>query len=523
MISLFLWLNADAAVDLTLRVPTERDLAEPEVESTGPIRGQLINFGGQASDLPGAWPRFRGANFDAISDEDISLARSWPESGPEVLWSLDVGEGYASAAVLNGRVYIIDYDHEKEADVIRCLSLDTGQDIWQYSYPIKVKRYHGMSRTIPAVTENYIVTIGPKCHVTCLDSTTGEFKWMMDLVGDFGTQVPEWYAGQCPIIDDDNAIIAPGGDDVLMMAVDCETGEIVWQTPNPNGWKMTHSSIMPVEFMSVKMYVYCASEGVAGVSAETGEILWEYDDWSIRQANISAPLDLGDGRIFLSGGYNAGSMILQLAQENDRIVPQPVFQPQFNIELSFQQGLDNGIVSDQLRKELRGNEIILSTEGVMVTIEEPENRWLIADGKKRYLIRKEQQELVFCTTRLKPAVFGSEQHTPILYRGHIFGIRPDKRLVCLDLEGNVVWDSSDFPRFGNSGLGPYSIADGKIYILDDEGLLTMAEASTSGYKQLAQAQVIEDGFDAWGPMAFASGRLILRDMYKMICLDISEK
>jgi len=135
------------------------------------LRGEFVQLDGVPADLPGAWPRFRGANLDAISsDVNVTLARAWPASGPKVLWSIDVGEGYAGAAVLAGRVYVLDYDREKQADVIRCLSLADGKEIWRYSYLVKVKRNHGMSRTVPAVTDKYIVTMGPKCHVTCLDS-----------------------------------------------------------------------------------------------------------------------------------------------------------------------------------------------------------------------------------------------------------------------------------------------------------------------------------------------------------------
>ena len=304
-----------------------------------------------------------------------------------------------------------------------------------------------MSRTIPTVTEKYIVTIGPKCHVTGLDSQTGEFHWMLDLVRDFGAVVPEWYAGQCPLIEDDKAIIAPGGS-ALMMAVDCNTGDIVWQTPNPHGWKMTHSSIVPAEFMGKRMYVYCTSGAVVGVSAEDGGILWEYPDWKIRIANVPSPLVVGQGRIFLSGGYNAGSMMLQLTEDNGTIKAEQLF-------------------------------------------------------------------------RLETDVFGSDQQTPIFYDGHIYGVRPDKQLVCLDLEGRIVWASSNINQFGPRGLGPYSIADGMIYILDDDGTLTLAEASSDGYNQLARAKVL-DGPDAWAPMAFASGRLIIRDMNRMVCLDIAE-
>ena len=119
---------------------------------------------------------------------------------------------------------------------------------------MKIKRDHGMSRTVPAVTDKYVVTLGPKGHVTCLDSKTGEFRWMLNLVKEYGTTIPQWYTAQCPLIDDGKAIIAPAGvlsdgtGGVLMMAVDCETGQIVWQTPNPDKWVMTHSSIVPMEF-----------------------------------------------------------------------------------------------------------------------------------------------------------------------------------------------------------------------------------------------------------------------------------
>ncbi len=210
---LYLWLTADTVIGLKERVPIPENAprAALEPEAAIKIEGKLIQLDGVPADLPGAWPRFRGANFDAISSEDVRLARTWPGQGPKVLWSIELGEGYAGAAVLAGRVYVLDYDQKNEADIVRCLSLGDGKDIWRYSYPVKIKRQHGMSRTTPAVTDKYVVTLGPKCHVTCLDSVTGEFRWMLNLVKEFDATVPDWYAGQCPLIDDGKAIIAPGG------------------------------------------------------------------------------------------------------------------------------------------------------------------------------------------------------------------------------------------------------------------------------------------------------------------------
>ncbi|MHC4154088.1 MAG: outer membrane protein assembly factor BamB family protein [Planctomycetota bacterium] len=445
--SLYLWLRGDAATGLEVRLAIPENVPQEGADEDGTPQWQDVfeQFDGVAADLPGAWPRFRGENLDGISAEDVPLARTWPVDGPSVLWSIDLGEGYASAAVLGGRVYVLDYDREKKGDAIRCFSLADGREIWRYSYPVKVRRYHGMSRTVPAVTEKYVVTMGPKCHVTCLDSVTGSFGWKLNLVRDYNTVVPDWYAGQCPLIDNGKAIIAPAGK-ALMMAVDCETGQILWKSPNPRGWKMTHSSVVPVEFSGRRMYVYCASGGVVGISAEDGGILWEFGQWQIRVANVPAPVVVGDGMIFLSGGYNAGSLMLKLSESGGQIKAEEVF-------------------------------------------------------------------------RLKPEVFGAEQQTPVFYEGYIYGVRPDEQLTCLEPSGQVVWTSSSARKFG---LGPYIIADGLIYVMNDSGLLTLAEATQTGYMQLAEAKVLE-GPDAWGPMAIAGGRLILRDMNRMICLDVAER
>jgi outer membrane protein assembly factor BamB len=220
----------------------------------------------------------------------------------------------------------MDYDQTNRQDALRCLSLADGKEIWRYSYPVSVKRFHGMSRTVPAVTDQVVVAIGPKCHVVCADALTGELKWGLDLVRQFGTRVPPWYAGQCPIIEDGVVILAPAGNTNLLMAVEVATGRTVWNSPNPHGWKMTHSSITPVEFEGQKMYVYCADKGVLAVSANTGQLLWDTTAWKISIANVPSPVALPGGRIFLSGGYNAGSMMLQLKKNGSQITAETAFK-----------------------------------------------------------------------------------------------------------------------------------------------------------------------------------------------------
>lgn len=445
MAALIFWLQPGEVEALRLRIPSGNAAAAPErrTDPENRNRGTLVSGRGKPAQDQGVWNRFRGPDAANIA-ADTGLLRRFPDKGPDVLWKKRLGEGHAGAAVYRGRVYTVDYDREKKEDVIRCFSLENGEDIWAYSYYVKIKRNHGMSRTIPSVTSKYIVSIGPMCHVTCLDSKTGELLWKKDLVKEYGTTVPPWYTGQCPLIDGDAVILAPGGTDVLMVKVDIETGSELWSTDNPGSWEMTHSSPVFITVSGIRQYVYCASKGVAGVSAADGHILWKDTSWRINPANVPTPVSAGEGRILLTGGYGAGSRMIRLAVRGDTIKVREVF-------------------------------------------------------------------------RCKPRVFGSEQQTPILYGKHVYGVIPSGELACITLDGKQVWRSGRSDRYG---LGPYCIADGMIYVVNDQkGTLHLVEASPAGFREITRTRVLE-GHDAWAPMALVSGRLILRDLHDMVCIDI---
>jgi outer membrane protein assembly factor BamB len=145
------------------------------------------------------------------------------------------------------------------------------------------------------------------------------------LVRDWGATVPPWYTGQNPLIDHGRAILAPGGK-ALLMAVDLASGKVVWQTPNPNGWEMTHSSVAPVEFNGRRLYVYCASAGAVGVDAESGATVFELPQWKVSMANVPTPLPLPGDRLLLTGGYGAGAMMVHLEQDGDRVSPKILFR-----------------------------------------------------------------------------------------------------------------------------------------------------------------------------------------------------
>lgn len=281
-------------------------------------------YDGQPSSIQSNWPRFRGQDFDNINKEKIKLADGFAHSQPRILWQVNLGEGHAAPAVYQGKVYVLDYDEKEKMEICRCFSLDDGREIWRRGHKIMIKRNHGMSRTVPAVNGKVVVTIGPKCHVMCLDAANGDFKWGTDLVRDYGAEVPLWYTGQCPLIDGSHVIIASGGNS-LMMALECETGKVVWQTPNPQKLKMSHSSIIPMTVEGQKLYVYCALGGIVGVAAggdKQGKIAFFSNLWNHRVIAPS-PVYLGNSRIFVTAGYGAGSMIMKITRSGSIFTVRP--------------------------------------------------------------------------------------------------------------------------------------------------------------------------------------------------------
>jgi outer membrane protein assembly factor BamB len=448
------WISVPASHDIGRRDPKVHpglDTAEGGSSAVlVDIEGSFRSGEGTPSLIKSSWPAFRGERFDNINRENVPLADKWGKNGPPVIWSLAVGDGHAAPAVHNGRLYILDHDEKIHADVLRCLSLDDGKEIWRRWYDVRIKRNHGITRTVPAVTDDYVVSIGPKCHVLCATSDEGSFLWGIDLVREFGANVPLWYTGQCPLIDNGVAVLAPGGDS-LLVGVECSSGEVLWKTPNPKGWKMSHSSVTRTSLMGRDMYIYCAIGGIVGVAAEgedRGRILLECAEWN-QSVFAPSPVPVDSGKVFLTAGYGAGSMMLRISKDGDSYSAVP-----------------------------------------------------------EYLLDRK--------------VFGCEQQTPILYSGHLFAVLPNdagemkKQLACIDLAGNRIWTSGKEDLFG---LGPFLLAGNKMFIMDDEGLLTMAEVSPTGYRRLDRAQILQ-GRDSWGPLVLAQGRLLARDDKRMVCLDV---
>ena len=464
-IVLFWWLVKGQPLDLNERIPGMDDRPKIATRSDSVIIGQFFDTLSEIDEIvAGDWPRFRGSDFDNINKDITPLAEKWDTSGPAIIWKTTLGEGYAGPAVHNGRVYLLDYNERKKADALRCFSLSSGKELWRRWYYVELKRNHGYSRTIPAVTDKYVVTLGPRSHVMCVDPVKGNMLWSHDLEKEFGIKgtekgriTPDFYSGQCPLIEDGIAVLAPGGR-ALMIGIDCASGKILWQTPNPDSLRMSHGSIIPMVIHDKRMYVYNAVGGVCGISAEktdVGKLLWITTEWS-PATTAASPLFLGNNEIAVFGSYGAGGA---------------------RISINY-------------------------------------------DGLKYSATVKEQHK---ATSGL-----ASDQQTPVIIGNYIWSVLPEnagalkKQLVCYKKSNllTAVWSSGKENRFGR-GLGPYIVSGDKLYLLDDDGNLYFYKIEENKVTLIASHKVIK-GIEAWGPMAIAGKYLIMRDARNLLCLNIGK-
>jgi outer membrane protein assembly factor BamB len=462
--SLVWWMDRPVALeDITLNEPGLDQVPPGARDQQEEVRiGEFFERFEQSCDsaLTGEWPRFRGKDATNIARDQIRLADNWQATGPPVLWTKPLGEGHAAPVIYKGQLYILDYLEEERADALRCFCLLSGRELWRRWYNVDIKRNHGRSRTIPAVNADHVITIGPKGHVMCVNRQNGALRWGLDLVKDFGATIPQWYTGQCPLLDDGIVVLAPGGPEALLIGVDALSGEVQWTSPNLQDWKMSHSSIMPMTLNGRKMYVYFALGGVVGVAADgeqAGQILWQTDTWSPAVVAPS-PVILDKGRIFLTAGYGAGSLMMTVEQEGEtfHVKTGQQYRPREALSLEQQspiyyQGTLFGIMPKDAgihRKQLVGSD----PDDITQFTVPGDNEWrfglgpfIIADDK--FFVLDDDgtlSMLVLSENRFQEldrykVLEGPDAWGPIAIADGLMLLRDSTTLVCLDLTLDKRW------------------------------------------------------------------------------------
>lgn len=265
------------------------------------------------------WPQFRGPNRDGKSDE-TGLMQRWPEGGPELLWEVEgLGEGYSSAAISQGMVYItgmIERDGYAFA-----FDLD-GRPRWKTCYGPEWTRSYQAARCTPTVEGDRLYITSGQGAIYCLDTGSGDVRWSVNAAEKYQTQFPRWGMSENVLIEADKVICTPGGEVASLIALDKMTGKVVWECK-----ELTQQACYcnPVVFMrgDRRVVVTMLADSVVGLDAQTGKLLWrdDFDEYHIdrnRLVNANAPL-YHDGRIYTTSGYGNGGAMLQLSGDGTRV------------------------------------------------------------------------------------------------------------------------------------------------------------------------------------------------------------
>jgi outer membrane protein assembly factor BamB len=265
------------------------------------------------------WPQWQGPNRDNISDE-TGLAKEWPADGPKMCWSANgIGHGYSSAAIADGRIYTTGM--VGEAGFLTCLDMD-GKHVWQVDYGPEWNRSYPGTRCTPTVDDGYVYVISGTGQVVCFKAQDGEKVWQVDGFALFEGQYPTWGYSECPLVLDNKIIFTVAGKKALVAALNKKDGSVVWTTP-ANGDKSSFCSPVAFEWAGKTIIVTMADKHIFGVDAQTGNLLFDYpvSNYVSGRAHGTHPNTpiVKDGKIFVSSGYDMGSIQLKLSADGSSV------------------------------------------------------------------------------------------------------------------------------------------------------------------------------------------------------------
>jgi len=406
------------------------------------------------------WPQFMGPDRNSATS-DSKLNHVWPADGPKVLWQFDLGPGFGAAAISDGKVYILDRAAGKE-EILRCIDLAGGKEDWHLAYEETNKEVsYGGSRSTPAVDDKYIVTVGCYGVVRCVDKATHQLVWTHNLLTDFDGKLPVWGVSQSPLIYKGIVIVAPQSEKAGVVAYDQATGKILWQSESIGSWDTSYASpgICKVAG-SDQVVMLCQVTGkkrtnIVGMDPASGKILWKFDKWGCG-IPIPSPLPCGQDRFFVTGGYEAGSVLFQVEKKDDNFVAAAIFNDKD---------------------------------------------------------RADKQDMI--SGHMHAGVFYNDH---IYVNGNSVQNKGSQGLACLDLTGKVLWKTAKAPAFEMGDV--IRVDDVLLAMDGSSGTVRMVQATPDGYKQLGEVKVLDQKKGIWACMAYSDGKLIVRDDKVMKCLDL---
>ncbi len=253
---------------------------------------------------PGDWPKWRGPAGDGIA-RDNAWQPTWPSTGPRQIWSAEIGTGFSSVSVVDGRLYTM--GHADDNDTVWCLGALTGEVLWKHTYPCALvdNLHKGGPACTPTVLEERVYTLSKQGHLFCFDWRSGEIHWQQNLSDVLGVEMPEWGFSCSPLPWQQTIFVEAG----RTAAFDWESGKLVWQT---EAYRPGYGSPALFTPAGEDLLAVLNNDYLLVVRAADGSEVDKFPWVTSFGTNSTTPVVWQD-TIFISTGYGHGCALLRLA------------------------------------------------------------------------------------------------------------------------------------------------------------------------------------------------------------------
>lgn len=105
----------------------------------------------------------------------------------------------------------------------------------------------------------------------------------------------------------------------------------------------------------------------------------------------------------------------------------------------------------------------------------------------------------------------------VLLNGYLYGFN-NAILSCVEFAtGKTVW------RDRSVGKGTLTYADGQLYLLSENNVVGLAEASPTGYSEKGRFKIADQGWPSWAHPVVCGGKFYIRNQGTLACYDVKAR
>jgi len=424
------------------------------------------------------WPQLLGPRANGISTE-TGLLEKWPPAGPPVVWEKTIGTGYGAPSVRGERLVL--HHRLGDEEIVECFDAAAGKSLWRYAYSSKFIDPYGYNngpRGSPLLTSDRCYTFGAEGKLLCLDLKSGKLVWQRDTAKEW--EIPQAFfgVGSSPILEGDLLLVMVGGQpNSGMVAFDATTGKTVWQSVGEKNWQ---------------------GQPMIGWPGEQ-QVKWSRFE---KQASYSTPV-----AATVNGKRHVFCLMRQGLVSVDPKTGAVNFSFWFRSRLNDSVNASSPVVVDDL---VFISAAYYKVGSVLLKIK--------PDGRS--------VEEVWRSTALE-----THWNTPVYHEGYLYAFsgrnEPDARFRCVELKtGKVVWERDEHWAAHSTltpsvyGRGSCLMAEGKLIVLGEGGLLGLFKVNPKREEELSRFQVAGLHYPSWAAPVLAHKKLYLRNEDKLICLNL---